>query len=160
MEIRKATDGDLQTVDELVVGIYVAEEFVPVERADNLRTAEKRAAVCDVFVATNDDRSIIGTVTLVTTRSEFSQLALDAEAEVRLLCVSPSARGSGAGEALIRRCLERATLAGFSGMVLSTQPTMKAAHRLYERLDFSRTPERDWVQGNGGEMLVYARLLP
>ena len=115
MEIRKATDGDLQTVDELVVGIYVAEEFVPVERADHLRTAEKRAAVCDVFVATNAGRSIIGTVTLVTTRSEFSQLALDAEAEVRLLCVSPSARGSGAGEALIRRCLERATLAGVFG---------------------------------------------
>ena len=54
MEIRKATDGDQQTVDDLVVGIYVAQEFVPVERADHLRTAEKRAAVCDVFVAIDD----------------------------------------------------------------------------------------------------------
>ena len=29
-------------------------------------------------------------------------------------------------------------------VVLSTQRTMHAAHRLYERLGFVRTPERDW----------------
>ena len=29
-------------------------------------------------------------------------------------------------------------------VVLSTQPTMHAAHRVYERFGFTRAPERDW----------------
>ncbi|MER6536894.1 hypothetical protein ABT215_24450, partial [Streptomyces sp900105755] len=33
---------------------------------------------------------------------------------------------------------------GCTAVVLSTQPTMHTAHRLYERLGFVRTPDRDW----------------
>ena len=29
-------------------------------------------------------------------------------------------------------------------VVLSSQPTMYSAHRIYGRLGFVRTPERDW----------------
>ena len=55
------------------------------------------------------------------------------------------ARGRGAGEALVRACVERArAVEGCVSVVLSTQRTMRAAHRIYERLGFTRTPERDW----------------
>jgi ribosomal protein S18 acetylase RimI-like enzyme len=39
--------------------------------------------------------------------------------------------------------LDRARAAGTATVVLSTDPRMAAAHRLYERLGFSRLPERD-----------------
>ena len=42
-------------------------------------------------------------------------------------------------------------------MVLSTDPRMTAAHRLYERLGFTRLPERDWSPMPGVDLLVYAR---
>jgi hypothetical protein len=41
-------------------------------------------------------------------------------------------------------------------MVLSTDPLMTTAHRLYERLGFTRLPERDWSPVPGAELLVYA----
>ena len=41
-------------------------------------------------------------------------------------------------------------------MVLSTDPRMTAAHRLYERLGFTRLPERDWTPVRGVDLLVYA----
>jgi ribosomal protein S18 acetylase RimI-like enzyme len=44
-------------------------------------------------------------------------------------------------------------------MVLSTERGMHAAHRLYERLGFTRLPERDWSPMPGIRLLVYARPL-
>lgn len=45
-------------------------------------------------------------------------------------------------------------------MVLSTQPTMRDAHRLYERLGFSRQPHRDWQSSTSRRsMLVYSLAL-
>jgi ribosomal protein S18 acetylase RimI-like enzyme len=57
----------------------------------------------------------------------------------------------------VTTCLERARSAGKSRMVLSTDPRMAAAHRLYGRLGFSRLPERDWSPIPGVELMVYAR---
>ena len=47
--------------------------------------------------------------------------------------------------------------AGKRLMVLSTDPRMRAAHRLYERLGFTRLPERDWSPVDEVDLLVYAR---
>jgi ribosomal protein S18 acetylase RimI-like enzyme len=41
-------------------------------------------------------------------------------------------------------------------MVLSTDPRMTAANRLYERLGFARLPERDWSPAPDVDLLVYA----
>ena len=56
-------------------------------------------------------------------------------------------------------CLERAAQDGRTTMVLSTDPRMHAAHRLYSRLGFSRLPERDWSPLPGIDLLVYSRPL-
>ena len=56
----------------------------------------------------------------------------------------------------MRACLERARAAGKRRMVLSTDVRMAAAHRLYERLGFTRLPERDWSPLPGVDLLVYA----
>ena len=41
-------------------------------------------------------------------------------------------------------------------MVLSSSTTMHAAHRLYERLGFTRLPERDWSPVPGVQLVAYA----
>ena len=61
-----------------------------------------------------------------------------------MLAVAPEPQGQGVGEALAEHCLDRFREDGAVAVVLSTLPEMVAAHRLYERLGFVRTPERDW----------------
>ena len=68
----------------------------------------------------------------------------DGEAEFRTLAVAPAGRGRGVGTALVRECIDRARALGRRRVVLSTQPMMHAAHRVYERFGFTRAPERDW----------------
>ncbi|MGQ4445355.1 GNAT family N-acetyltransferase, partial [Streptomyces violaceoruber] len=75
----------------------------------------------------------------------MADIARPGEAEIRMLAVAREARGRGAGEALVRACADRArAVPGCTGVVLSTQAAMRTAHRLYERLGFVRTPDRDW----------------
>ena len=45
---------------------------------------------------------------------------------------------------------------GLTSMVLSSSTTMHAAHRLYERLGFTRLPERDWSPVPGVQLVAYA----
>ena len=61
-----------------------------------------------------------------------------------MLAVAPAARRSGVGEALVRLVLDRFREQGATAIVLSSLPQMVDAHRLYERLGFVRTPQRDW----------------
>lgn len=59
-------------------------------------------------------------------------------------------------EALVGACVERARATeGLSGVVLSTQASMESAHRIYRRLGFARTPERDWSPLPGFTLLTF-----
>lgn len=62
-----------------------------------------------------------------------------------MLAVARESRGRGAGETLVRARVDPARATdGCVRVVLSTQRTMHAAHRIYERLGFTRTPDRGW----------------
>ncbi|MGH4035425.1 GNAT family N-acetyltransferase [Actinomycetota bacterium Odt1-20B] len=99
---------------------------------------------------------VLGGVTFVESGGPMAELARAGEAEIRMLAVAPDARGRGAGEALVRACVERArAVEGCVRVILSTQPTMHAAHRLYERLGFVRVPERDWLPVPDVRLLAY-----
>jgi ribosomal protein S18 acetylase RimI-like enzyme len=78
------------------------------------------------------------------------------EAAFRMLAVDPAVRGRGVGELLVRTCLDRAGAAGKRRVVISTDPRMTSAHRLYERLGFRRLPARDWSPVPGVDLLVYS----
>ena len=71
------------------------------------------------------------------------------------LAVQPRARGAGVGQALVRACVTGAHEQGCTVLRLSTEPTMHAAHRIYERLGFQRTPDRDWEPVPGVPLLAY-----
>ncbi len=61
-----------------------------------------------------------------------------------MLAVTPAARRRGVARALIEHCLEVAECDGLTEIVLSSLPTMTAAHGLYTSLGFERAPDLDW----------------
>lgn len=95
-----------------------------------LRDVARRAAAAEVLVATADD-DVLGGVTCVPCGGPMADIARPGEAELRMLAVARAARGRGIGEALVRACVDRARATpGCHGIVLSTQRTMRSAHRL------------------------------
>lgn len=60
-----------------------------------------------------------------------------AEGEVKRLYVRPVARGSGAGEALVRTLLDAARAAGYATLKLDSLESMHEARRLYRRMGFA-----------------------
>lgn len=64
--------------------------------------------------------------------------------EVRLLAVTPAARGQGIGKALMLACIERARSAGESAITLHTSDLMQTAKIMYERMGFQREPDMDF----------------
>jgi predicted N-acetyltransferase YhbS len=64
--------------------------------------------------------------------------------EVRLLAVTPAARGQGIGKALMLACIAQARRAGESVLTLHSNDLMQIAIRIYERLGFQRDPEMDF----------------
>ena len=148
---------DYAAIAELTVRVYVDGGLAPSDYVPELADVAGRASRADLLVAREADGRIVGSVALVLD-GDFGEItASDAEAAFRMLVVEPAVRGQGVGELLVTTCLERARSAGKRRMVLSTDPRMTAAHRLYGRLGFGRLPERDWSPLPGVDLMVYAR---
>jgi ribosomal protein S18 acetylase RimI-like enzyme len=146
--IRRATPDEYATLGEITAQAYLGDGLLDFgendDYFDELRDVAKRAAAAEVLVAVADGR-VLGGVTFVPAGGLMADIARAGEAEIRMLAVAPEARGRGVGEALVRACLEQArAVEGCVRLVLSTQRAMHTAHRIYERLGFTRTPERDW----------------
>ena len=69
--------------------------------------------------------------------------------EVRLLAVTPTARGQGVGAALMQECVRRARQSGARVLTLHTADIMQAAMRLYARMGFQRAPDLDFQPAPG-----------
>ena len=146
MQLRRATPVDHERAGEVTVAAYADFTLGPDDPyVDHLRNAAARDLEAELWVATPDDGDeVLGTVTICREGSPWRELAGHDEGEFRMLAVSPRAQRRGVGEALIRLVLDRFREEGATAIVLSSLPQMTDAHRLYERLGFVRTPERDW----------------
>jgi ribosomal protein S18 acetylase RimI-like enzyme len=70
--------------------------------------------------------------------------------EIRMLAVSPEARGKGIAAALVLECIRRAKISGFQSIGLHTADYMESAVKLYQRMGFQRQPEFDFEPANDG----------
>lgn len=144
--IRPAHDEELDAVGALTFEAYAADGFASGvgEYADELRDAAARAREAELYVAVGEDGALLGTVTYCPQGSPYQELAAPGEGEFRMLAVAPTARRRGVAEALVRMCVERSRELGYDAVVLSSMPNQLAAHRVYDRVGFRRTPELDW----------------
>jgi ribosomal protein S18 acetylase RimI-like enzyme len=153
--VDRAEPGDHPRIADLTVAVYRDEGFASPAYLSQLADVEGRATRAELLVARAGE-AIVGSVALVLAGDFGEVTTSEEEAAFRMLVVDPAARGRGVGELLVSDCLARARAAGKTRMVLSTEPRMVAAHRLYARLGFARLPERDWSPIPGVHLLVYA----
>lgn len=154
--VRPARPDELAAVGELTLAAYAADSGMTREHpyAASLLDAGARLRDAELLVA-EQDGAVVGTVTYVRPGTPFAEVGGEGEAEVRMLAVSPSARGAGVGRVLSEACVERARSEGCRAVVLSSASWMLAAHRLYGRLGFRRWPERDWSPRPDIDLLAF-----
>ena len=152
LEIRPARPEEFPAIAELCVAAY--EPFVPPGHhyIGVLRDVAPRASDAELLVAA-DDGAVAGTVTFVPAGGPLGEIAGPDETEFRMLAVDPAARGRGVGTALLQKILDASR--SRDGVVCSSLPEMRAAHRIYERLGFRRVPGRDWSPVPGIDLLTF-----
>ena len=156
LKVEPAGPADFAAIADLTVRVYLDERLASERYATQLADVAGRADRAELLVVRDAGGRVVASVALVLD-GDFGEITeSDDEAAFRMLAVDPAVRGRGVGELLVRTCLERARAAGKRRMVLSTDPRMAAAHRLYERLGFTRTPERDWTPVPGVDLRTYA----
>ncbi|MEV6287616.1 GNAT family N-acetyltransferase [Kribbella sp. NPDC051770] len=158
--IRLAEPAEYAAVGDLTVEAYANDGFIPPnsDYVDVLRGAADRAERAELWVAAAGD-DLLGTVTYCLPGSFYGEIGQPHEGEFRMLGVSAKARGLGVGTALTKHCIDRSRELGFTHVVLCSAEYMKQAHRLYERLGFTRVPERDWIPREGVNLYAFSLAL-
>lgn len=161
--IRDAQKDEMDAILELSLAAY--EEFgtsMPAVNWKGLRgiliKTLKDPGDAEVIVAELDGQ-LVGSVLLFPPESNsYGDWVDDASyPELRLLAVTPEARGRGIGKMLMEACIERSRQAGASAIGLHTGDSMAVALPMYERRGFVRVPELDF-DVEGGELVKGYRL--
>jgi ribosomal protein S18 acetylase RimI-like enzyme len=157
--VRPALPPEYDYVGRLTVAAYEADgQLVTGNRYGRVLAdvaARAQATATEVLVAVDEaSGQVLGGVTFVRPGSPYAELSGPGEAEFRMLAVDPAAQRRGAGEALVRACVDRAVGLGCTAVVICTRDFSAPAHRLYARFGFARTPERDWSPQPGVDLLA------
>lgn len=145
--IRRACAGDFAEVGDVAVAAYAqfADAVPPsifAAYVADLRPAEDQVRDAEVLVCEVGGR-IAGSV-MFYADAALEDLGLPSTwAGFRKLAVHPRCRGSGAGRALVARCVQMARDNGAEAVGIHTASFMTAACRLYEGMGFRRCAEHD-----------------
>ena len=162
--VREARPDELDAAGRLVADAYGALGGIDDDDRGylaHIRDARGRSLHCPILVAAEEGSGVqFGCVTYVPAAGNpFAELEVDGEAGFRMLGVHPAAQGHGVGQALVEACIARGRSAGRRGPAISTAPEMAAAHRLYERPGFRRSPDRDFEPVPGIRLWAYVLTL-
>jgi ribosomal protein S18 acetylase RimI-like enzyme len=144
--VRPVLPAEYDALGDLTVTAYRSvpgDDHVSPSYEQTLRDVAARARDAVVLVAVDDDGTILGGVTYVPGQGPLAELERDGDAGMRMLAVSPAARGRGVGGRLVEACIDRARGDGRSRIVLHTAASMTAAQALYVRFGFVRAPHLD-----------------
>lgn len=145
-------------LEQLLTTVFIDGGFTDSARASMFDAQAVHARGEVLYLRHESTRALMGVVVLVPPASPARRLADQTQAELHLLATAPEYRRSGVARALVEAAITRATRAGHTGMVLWTQPAMRAAQRLYLTSGFFRDHERDF-ELSGREFLVFQRPL-
>lgn len=153
--VRRALPADYPAIGRLTVHAYRADGQLANDNPyeTELADAAGRADAGELWVAELGG-VVVGAVLFVLPGSAFAELAAPGEAEFRMLAVDPAAQGRGVGGALARACLARAVELDCTAVVIFSRDFATTAHRMYAKLGFARTPERDWSPFDGVTLLA------
>jgi ribosomal protein S18 acetylase RimI-like enzyme len=157
MLIRRATPDDHEAVGRATVAAYTPYLDAHPESGyvDGLRDSGRRDREAELWVAVDDDGTVLGSVTSCPEGSKWRELAGPGEGEFRALAVDPTAQGRGVGAALVAHVVDRFRSEGARAVVLCSMSTMTSAHRVYRRLGFRRAPDLDWSPLPGIDLIAY-----
>jgi ribosomal protein S18 acetylase RimI-like enzyme len=155
--VRPVRPEEYQAVGDITIAAYLTiAGFSPGERYQaEMRDVAARVESAEVLVAAGHDGRVLGAVTFVPGLGPMAEFDGPDESGMRMLAVDPAAQGRGVGAALLRRVLDASRERGKGGVVCSSLPQMRAAHRVYERAGFHRAPGRDWSPVAGVELLAF-----
>lgn len=147
-------DVDKEAVVEMLVGSYgqYASDYSAEgwqQYLSNIRQSLDNPAIDRVLVAQSEGE-LLGTLQLFT-NSEAAYQNPDlgiVDPIVRLLAVSPTARGKGIAQALLKESVNYAKEKGASFLYLHSSDNMSQAIRLYEYLGFKRDESKDFHKMN------------
>lgn len=153
LRIRDAGEADREAIQEVALGAY--EQYARVLSEERWKTY--RDTICasvygdgpEARIVAEWNQEIVGSVLLFLTSEKaygLPQLGIDGPI-IRLLAVSPQARGHGIATALIKECVRRAQQMGAEFLHLHTSDMMAAAVKLYEYLGFERAVDKDMMNG-------------
>jgi ribosomal protein S18 acetylase RimI-like enzyme len=159
MLIREALPAELPEVGDIRVAAYRADEFLAPDSGYEPVLRRLGADGTGVVLVAEEGGELLGTIMLQRWPWAGPVVTGQDEAEIRALAVRPHARGAGVGRALLEALIDRAASGGVGHLVLSTQPDMRTAHRLYEGAGFVRLPDRDWSPEPEVSLLAYGLIL-
>ena len=81
----------------------------------------------------------VGSVFLVQARDDATQAPIEGSAQLRMLLIEPSARGSGLGKRLVDECTRFARRAGYQKIMLWTNANLSAARAIYAKAGYALT---------------------
>ncbi len=158
LRVRDATSADAEEAGRVVLEAYRSlpgYEPEPDYEVKLTDVAARLPPAAEVLVA-DLDGLVVGCVTYVPgPESPLAESYAPGEAGIRMLGVVAEARGRGVGRLLVEACIERARRHGRQAVFLHSTPSMHGAHRMYGRLGFQRTPERDWYPFPGLHLLAF-----
>ena len=156
LNIRDARGTDQAATQSVALAAY--EQYAPtMKEAWKFYREDILSTLADVhpaehIVAETED-GVVGTVLLYPAGMSF--LAPDGTSvtfplpEIRLLAVTPRARGQGIATALMQECVRRARQSGAPAVALHTTDMMQVAMQMYERMGFVRAPSSDFSVDGG-----------
>jgi len=157
VEIRRARADELESVGRATVAAYAAylDESSESDYVTHLRDAARRDREAELWVAVDDDGTVLGSVTACPEGSPWRELSHEGEGEFRMLAVDPAAQGRGVGKALVTHVVDGFRAQGAHAVVICSMTTMEPAHRVYQRLGFTRDPASDWSPVPGVDLVAF-----
>ena len=156
MKIRDALKEELHEIREQRIHAYNEHtQAISIEHWHALKKAI--SSEVDIYpgvelIVAELEGALVGSVALFPPKTDAYEGAIGEldYSEIRMLAVTPEARGQGVAAALVHECIARTKAKGFQTIGLHTADFMESAMKLYERIGFERLPQHDFEPAADG----------